>query len=97
MLKKLKRSASVSFENAACPSFTPPPGVSRSALLKEMHVRGADGVLRTRVAAFRELYSALGHGWALRWTASPPFDALAERAYAWVLRNRPALQRLLRR
>ena len=96
LLKTLRNAPAVDFVDAAAPSFTPPPGLSHDKLLGEMHVRGADGVVHTRVAAFRELYRALGLNWILAWTATPPFDALAERGYAWVLRHRPKLQQLLR-
>ena len=95
-LRTFKRASAVRFVNLADPAFAPPPDASATRLLSEMHVRAPDGALHSRVAAFRALYTALGHGYALRWTASPLVEPLVDRAYAAFLRARPLLARLLR-
>jgi predicted DCC family thiol-disulfide oxidoreductase YuxK len=58
------------------------PGLTREAALARMHVRDADGRLRSGAAAFAEMWRRMpgfkGLGWLL---VMPPFGALAELAY----------------
>ena len=67
-------------------------------LLSEMHVFDVtNGVMHTRVAAFRHLYLHLGApSFLVHWTTIPPFDSLMDSSYTLFLRYiRPVLSRVV--
>lgn len=88
----------ITWANVADPELAAPNDASREALLRRFHVRLPNGQLVSGGRAFLFLWSALP-GWryagALRTVPGIPF--LADLAYAFFLRVRPALQSVARR
>ena len=95
-LRALPRAHAVRCENIMAPAFDAAPyGRNLTEIASEMCVYDAEqGVLHTRVGAFRELYAALGlPRFVLSWTRAWPFSALSDAAYTYIAANKYRLAR----
>lgn len=85
-------------EDCSMPGFadveTQRAGITRSALMRRIHARDADGNWLDGVAVFEAAYGAVGINAVAKLWGYPRLQPLWDRIYMWVARNRMQLSRL---
>jgi len=88
IVQRMDKNERVRLTDIASASFTPPPGLTREALMASIHGRRADGTVVTGVEVFREVYTAVGLGRWVALTRLAPVAWALDAAYAWFARHR---------
>lgn len=88
LVQRMDDQGRVRLTDIASPSFAPPAGLTREALMASIHGRRADGVIVQGVEVFREVYAAVGLGRWVALTRLAPVAWALDVAYAWFARNR---------
>ena len=89
LLKNLDKRGRIKATDLSDPTFSPATiGVSHASLMAEIHGRTPDGTLVRGVEVFRQLYGAVGFGWAVKVSRWPGISFLLDRAYALFAKNR---------
>lgn len=97
-LKNLDRESRLELVDCSASDFSDEglraEAITRSALMRRMHVRDAHGRWMVGVDAFEAVYRAAGLERAARLWANPRLRPLFDRLYPWIARYRQPLSRL---
>lgn len=89
LLRRLDRKHRIGFVDIAAPGFEPSAhGLTRAALMAEIHARLPDGAIIRGVEVFRRLYAAVGFGPLVALTRLPGLSHLLDAAYRLFAKNR---------
>jgi len=91
-LKQRDRLKRIRFTDLNAPDFNPASlGLTKPALLAEIHGRMPDGRIVRGVEVFRQLYSAIGFRWAVSGSRLPVISQVLDAGYHLFARNRMRL------
>jgi predicted DCC family thiol-disulfide oxidoreductase YuxK len=89
MLRRWDKKQRILFTDIAGPDFDPTLlGKSHEELMAQIHGRLPTGEWVIGVEVFRQLYSAVGLGWIVRWTRLPILRTILDLAYQFFARHR---------
>jgi predicted DCC family thiol-disulfide oxidoreductase YuxK len=89
MLKRWDKNQRILFTDIAAPGFDPALlGKSHEELMAQIHGRLPTGEWIIGVEVFRQLYSAVGWNWIVRWTRLPVVRQILDWAYQFFARYR---------
>lgn len=88
-LKRRDREGRLGFTDIASPDFDASfYGMSSNDFMAQIRGRLPDGTFISGVDVFRQLYAAVGFGWAVRISRLPGISQPLERGYQWFAKNR---------
>ena len=93
-LQRRDKKGAIRFTDIAEPRFDAGTfDMTQGDFMAQIRGRMPDGRFISGVEVFRQLYSAVGFGWAVRLSRAPGIAWLLELAYQWFAKNRLQLTR----
>lgn len=93
-LRRRNHAGHLAFEDISAPGFDATRyGLTQEQVMGVMHGIFPNGLVVTKVEAFRQAYQLIGMGWLLAPSRWPVLRNLADWGYEWFARNRVAIGR----